>query len=935
MANASCDSTRVIAHRGVSSLAPQNTMPAFQLGLDLNADYIELDVQQSSDDSLMVIHDATVDATTNGTGNVNSMTYLQLKALDAGSWFGAGFAGVEIPTLYEVLSLCRGKAKVCVELKASNIESQAVTMIQNLGMVEDVVIFSFDLSQLQAIKSLNSNLKVCYLNNPITIQDINDLWQMGGEIVGSDASGLNEILYAKNLDIEFWKWTVNASDDMLYSLSKGLDGIITDNPQDFIGLQTLLIDYGLVAHWDFDEGTGSQLNDVTGNGNDGAIVGASWIGGQSGGALSFDGNSDYINVSQSASLDIAGDAVSMAGWVKIDQLPSAMSGSFGPIYDSDEDAYILYLDKANAELRFKVTDDDGDAERPGIPESDLTVGAWMHIAGVYNGYDAMIYLNGELVDYHSNSDIDVLLTGQAAQFGHNDANYFDGSVDDFRIYSRILSPQEIMELYMGGSSDCSLLADEKISLEDMGISQNSDWEFCDSGNVSFSQTVLPRTVFEFNGLTDYVNLNSMSADIAGSSHSFFSWIKTDNASNDDRLFSINDALGGNVSLFGVYNGAVDLYIPGTYHTGTTPVNDGAWHFVGYTWSKTLQQLKLWVDGVLDASFSVDLTSTSTDIISLAQELDGTTVTNRFNGSMAEVSIWKEALSIQEITEIMYNPIDSTHLKYAELVGYYNIRSGCKDELKDRSSYANNGKSCIDITCSNEVLSSFVNSDYSLLWQGNVSGMVSDSAEGGYVANQSEYLIFSADNDMGTMYYDSLYVQVNAGPVTGSISGVDSALLNETEIFSVTASSGSTYDWTVNGGSIDAGNGTSSVAVTWSNLGVGKVMVVETDANGCVGDTVHFNLIVYQDAPVNIGLLDANELLVYPNPITDVSVLQFSNPGNKAFQLEVFDLFGKKVFYNQTIHGERLELNKSDFSNGFYVLELKGKSSSYRTSIMVR
>ena len=67
-----CDTTKIIAHRGVSSLAPQNTLPAFQLGIDLNVDYIELDVQQSSDDSLIVIHDATVNATTSHSGFVNS-----------------------------------------------------------------------------------------------------------------------------------------------------------------------------------------------------------------------------------------------------------------------------------------------------------------------------------------------------------------------------------------------------------------------------------------------------------------------------------------------------------------------------------------------------------------------------------------------------------------------------------------------------------------------------------------------------------------------------------------------------------------------------------------------------------------------------------------------------------------------------------------------
>ena len=171
---------------------------------------------------------------------------------------------------------------------------------------------------------------------------------MGGEMVGSDASGFDEILYAQNLDIQFWKWTINSPDDMLYALSKGVDGLITDNPQDLYGLQTLLTNYGLVAHWDFDQGSGFTLEDQSGNGNDGTVYGPSWSTGNSGGGLSFDGSSDSLVVPLSSSLDISGEGVSISGWVNLNELPSTMPDLFGPIYDSDEDAYILYLDQANA-----------------------------------------------------------------------------------------------------------------------------------------------------------------------------------------------------------------------------------------------------------------------------------------------------------------------------------------------------------------------------------------------------------------------------------------------------------------------------------------------------------------------------------------------------------------------------------------------------------
>lgn len=85
--------TTIIAHRGASSVAPENTMAAFQKAIDIGADYFELDVRASKDDTLMVIHDITLDRTTNGTGSFHDFTYKQLRTYDAGSWFGEEFAG--------------------------------------------------------------------------------------------------------------------------------------------------------------------------------------------------------------------------------------------------------------------------------------------------------------------------------------------------------------------------------------------------------------------------------------------------------------------------------------------------------------------------------------------------------------------------------------------------------------------------------------------------------------------------------------------------------------------------------------------------------------------------------------------------------------------------------------------------------------------------
>src|SRR6266705_642345 len=107
----------IIAHRGASSYAPENTIVAFDLALQMGASHLELDVHLTRDDSLVVIHDDTVDRTTNGTGPVAHQMLAALQALDAGSWFGEAFVGVRIPTLAEVLTSYHGRVHLHIELK--------------------------------------------------------------------------------------------------------------------------------------------------------------------------------------------------------------------------------------------------------------------------------------------------------------------------------------------------------------------------------------------------------------------------------------------------------------------------------------------------------------------------------------------------------------------------------------------------------------------------------------------------------------------------------------------------------------------------------------------------------------------------------------------------------------------------------------------------
>ncbi len=125
----------VIAHRGASAYAPENTLAAFELAVAQNADWYELDCYISKDDVVVVLHDTTVDRTTNGTGPVAEFALEELKLLDAGSWRGEAFALEPIPTLYESLAMAKDRIGVYVEIKSMASDSELVAML--LEMAEE------------------------------------------------------------------------------------------------------------------------------------------------------------------------------------------------------------------------------------------------------------------------------------------------------------------------------------------------------------------------------------------------------------------------------------------------------------------------------------------------------------------------------------------------------------------------------------------------------------------------------------------------------------------------------------------------------------------------------------------------------------------------------------------------------------------------------
>ena len=148
----------IIGHRGVPGEAPENTLSGFELAISQGADLIEIDLHLSADGQLVVIHDDTVDRTTDGTGRVDDLSFDELRALDAGSWMCPKFAGERIPTFSEVLELSANRAGIVVEVKHGsdqypNIERLLVRAIESANRLADVIVISRKRSTIAIINT--------------------------------------------------------------------------------------------------------------------------------------------------------------------------------------------------------------------------------------------------------------------------------------------------------------------------------------------------------------------------------------------------------------------------------------------------------------------------------------------------------------------------------------------------------------------------------------------------------------------------------------------------------------------------------------------------------------------------------------------------------------------------------------------------------------
>ncbi|RUO29615.1 glycerophosphodiester phosphodiesterase [Aliidiomarina soli] len=221
-----------IAHRGASIDAPENSLAAIEKAIEQGADYIELDVQQTADGVLVLLHDRDLLRVAGDQRAIWDISYAELAQLDAGSWFAPAFAAEQVPTLAEAVELMRGRARLYLEVKTSpampTLVEDTVAALQQLEFVDDTLIAALSPRVLDQVRELEPDLRTSLLVHTaigaFTRQPYDAL------SLRDAVTGPAELRAARSGGYQLHVWTVNNSSDMHRYMDMGVDGIITDLP---------------------------------------------------------------------------------------------------------------------------------------------------------------------------------------------------------------------------------------------------------------------------------------------------------------------------------------------------------------------------------------------------------------------------------------------------------------------------------------------------------------------------------------------------------------------------------------------------------------------------------------------------------------------------------------------------------------------------------
>lgn len=234
----------VIAHRGAHEGIPSNTLLSLKKAIDLGINYVECDIRTTADNKLVIMHNETVDGTTNGRGKIRDMTLKQIRKLDAGIKVGPQFAGTKVPTLDEMLKMARGKIGIYADTKDASPEA-LLGALKKHDMLSHTVIYGYHLSFFEGVAKLNPDVWIMpEARDEIVLQNLLHKFQL--KVVAFDAGDFKEpmISMTKQAGAKIYVDRLGKADNpetWQAAIDQGADGIQTDHPA---GLLKYLRDHG-------------------------------------------------------------------------------------------------------------------------------------------------------------------------------------------------------------------------------------------------------------------------------------------------------------------------------------------------------------------------------------------------------------------------------------------------------------------------------------------------------------------------------------------------------------------------------------------------------------------------------------------------------------------------------------------------------------------
>ncbi len=232
-----------IAHRGASGsgLAPENTLAAFEQAIQLGVDAVELDVRATRDGVVVVMHDPTIDRTTDREGPVDEWTFAQLRQADAGQWFGPGFSGERVPTLQEVFDLIRHRALAVVEIKSDWLAERVLSVAHEVDVVDQIVVQSFSPETVRRINAVDPTVPTALLvgNLPTSPSRMRarrvarEVLAVGANILNVWQAALTPPFFEemRKRGVSVWTWTVDEEAILRDVIQMGVQGVATNHPE--------------------------------------------------------------------------------------------------------------------------------------------------------------------------------------------------------------------------------------------------------------------------------------------------------------------------------------------------------------------------------------------------------------------------------------------------------------------------------------------------------------------------------------------------------------------------------------------------------------------------------------------------------------------------------------------------------------------------------